>query len=219
MGKSIIVIDNFYSNPNSVRELALESELFDKCDLSENFSGNESIYNFYCDELVNKFQNILGSKIKIDENNNAFGRFRFSQKNDVRKTRVHFDNRDWSAVIYLTDVNCTNAGTVFVEHRETGLIGPPHDLDGLESFGCQTAADFDRRFVLPYTLDSQAWSIHLRVPFKYNRLILFRGKELFHSHTHGFGEIFEDARLTQNFFFNTIGKTQSSSTTFDERFA
>lgn len=46
MGKSIIVIDNFYSNPNSVRELALESELFDKCDLSENFSGNESIYNF-----------------------------------------------------------------------------------------------------------------------------------------------------------------------------
>lgn len=204
MNKNIVVFDNFYSDPDSVRDLALEADLLDKNGLSENFAGNESLYNFYSKDIIIKFQEILGVKIEVDENLNAFGRFRFAQGNDLRKTQVHFDDKDWSAVIYLNDLNLTNAGTIFLEHKQTALIGPPQDTAELTTLGCQTISDFDRKFVLPDTLNTHAWRIHLRVPFKYNRLVLFRGKELFHASESLFGHDRESARLTQNFFFNEV---------------
>ena len=54
------------------------------------------------------------------------------------------------------------------------------------------------------TLRDEAWEETLYVEMKFNRLVLFRGNEMFHGHTHSFGRDPNDARLTQNFFFDEL---------------
>lgn len=204
MQQNIIVVDDFYKDPDLVRELALESELLDKGRVSQNFPGRESLYNFYSDELVSRFEKIVGSKIIVDEHINAFGRFRFSYETDERRTQIHFDNKDWSAVIYLTPTYNTSSGTIFTQHKQTGLYGPPMNDTELASVDCKDIYEFDRKYVLPDTNNIRKWSIHMRVPFKYNRLVLFRGKSLFHGSEALFGRDLNSARLTQNFFFDEV---------------
>jgi len=202
MNKNVIVIDNFYADPHAVRELALDADLCDKSVLRQNFPGHESTYNYFSSELVKKFQDILNKKIVVDEHINAFGRFRFAQANDERKTQIHFDNKNWSAVIYLTDVHEPRGGTIFTQHKNTSLYGPPQSNDELANYDCTSVGEFDRKYILPDTLKLDSWHIHLRIPFKYNRLVLFRGSELFHGSESLFGNDRQSARLTQNFFFN-----------------
>lgn len=202
MTKNVIIVDNFYSDPGAVRDLALEAELLPPGSASENFAGNESLFNYYNDDLVKKFEELVGKEIEVDEHQNTFGRFRFAQADDRRRTQIHFDDKDWSAVIYLSPLTCSRSGTIFVEHRPTRLIGPPQSEQALNALECSTIAEFDRKFVLPDTLNSSAWTIHLKVPFRFNRLVLFRGSRLFHGSEALFGQDRLSARLTQNFFFN-----------------
>ncbi|MCB0340857.1 MAG: hypothetical protein H6626_10790 [Pseudobdellovibrionaceae bacterium] len=202
MNSSVIVVDNFYSDPDCVRELALGDELVDPFSLSGNFAGRESEYNYFSESIVESFEKILGTKIVVDEDSNAFGRFRFARASDKRKTQIHFDNKDWSAVVYLSRNSPSGTGTIFVEHRRLNLVGPPVSKEELQRYGCDNLNDFDRKYVLPDTLNPGAWATHLRVPFKYNRLVLFRGRKLFHGSEGLFGENRADGRLTHNFFFD-----------------
>lgn len=199
--KDIIVIDNFYKNPHAVRQLALTAPYHLPKTLSPNYAGKESQHSYYTDKVINTFEEVIGSKIEVDLNKNVFGRFRSATTQNERKTYVHFDDIEWSAVVYLTlDENC-NGGTAFFKHKETSLLGPP-DSEMLRNMGFQSIQMFEENVVLKDTLDPDKWSIDIFVPMKFNRLVLFKGSERFHGYSL-FGETEKDARLTQLFFFNT----------------
>jgi hypothetical protein len=92
-------------------------------------------------------------------------------------------------VVYLG--RAPSEGTCFYRHRRLGLdrieAGHPRWSE------VQAAITRD-------TLDAEAWELLDVIPMKYNRLLLFDGKQ-FHSGARRLtGETLAQGRLTQNFF-------------------
>ena len=194
------VIDNFYQDPLAVRELARTVEYHPEGDLRKKFPGEESTADYFSDALIEKFSRALGKEVLVDRTRNAFGRFRYARKADVRPTQVHYDDTDYTAVVYLSlDRDC-RGGTQFFRHRETGLDGPP-SAQWLSERRL-THQEFDAQIVLRDTLNSQKWELVEQCDMRFNRCVLLKGRDYFHGADHIFGDSFEDARLTQNFFFN-----------------
>ena len=203
MTPSIIVVDDFYKQPNTVRSLAINAEYAPVYSLSPNFAGRESAHSYYTESVVSALSGLVQSRIEVDPQKNAFGRFRLAKQGDARRTRVHFDNTKWSAVLYLTPPEHCAGGTVFFKHKATGLYGPPNDGE-LNRLGYLSRQDFDSNVVAEDTLVCHRWDESVRVSMAYNRLVVFRGSELFHGSDFLFGHTSEDCRLTQVFFFNTL---------------
>jgi hypothetical protein len=63
--------------------------------------------------------------------------------------------------------------------------------------------DYENQIVEKDTLDSNAWEVVREIENRFNRCVMFRSSELFHSHSRAFGTDRASARLTQNFFFKT----------------
>jgi len=79
---------------------------------------------------------------------------------------------------------------------------------GLVRLGYRDLDDFDRRAVLPDSVDPRAWQLRHEIPIRFNRCVVFRGGRLFHGITSTFGSSAATARLTQNFFFHERKSTQ-----------
>jgi len=197
--RNLIVHDNFYQNPEAVRDVALKCEYSDVRSL--NYPGFQSVRCFSNAGLIGNFSEIVGENLDVRPEALTFGRFRIMLATSHSHLKVHVDDgADWSGLIYLNpDTQCAG-GTAFYRHRRTGLYAPPPTRsDGApESFSTTST----RKILEDDTLDESAWERVMFVAMKFNRLILFRGSRLFHSHTHGFGHSTSDGRLTQNFFFN-----------------
>ncbi len=109
--------------------------------------------------------------------------------------RPHTDSRKlcrYAAVIYLTPNAPEDGGTSFYRLRyPNGTLGgnlcsPPHAHLG-EALGTTK---------LPF----EAWHEEIRVPNKFNRILLYRA-DLVHSATGYFGEEHHDKRMTALFFW------------------
>ncbi len=202
MLKRFITIDDFYANPQGVRELARTVDYHPKGFVSRNFAGEESVLPFFSDGLVQKLEAAVGAKLKIDLERHAFGRFRKALGADRRRTQVHSDNTDWTAVIYLTPPEHCRGGTQFFRHRETGFDGPPDDRK-LAEIGV-SRVEFDRDFIFRDTLKPECWDVVEQCDMRFNRCVLLRGRDFYHGSDQLFGDSFENARLTQNFFFDVV---------------
>lgn len=212
--KNLIVIDNFYSDPMAVREIALEENYQDVRLL--NYPGLQSEHAFYNNRMIQKFQESIGAVIDPDVEVLTFGKFRFMTSESGSRIKVHVDGlAEWTGIVYLNPPEQCEGGTVFYRHKVTGLEGPPAPFEMI-NYGFQSALDFERQIIETQSLDMTQWQETSFIGMRFNRLVLFRGNEMFHSHTHGFGETFENSRLTQNFFFNTVEKEQLRSTIYGE---
>jgi hypothetical protein len=197
---NIVVVDDFYENPEAVRSLALKAEYQDVTRL--NYPGFQSLKTFSSASLVSKFEIILGRSLNIRPDSLTFGRFIIMLKETGSRLKVHLDGAaDWTGVLYLNPTEDGQGGTAFYRHRETGIDGPIRG-QSLFSFGYNSWEDMEKTLIEKDTLNPEAWEETAFVATKFNRLVLFRGNELFHCHTHSFGSGREDGRMTQNFFFN-----------------
>jgi hypothetical protein len=199
-----LIFDDFYKDPEGVRALALQAEYAGKGALSANAPGIESKLPFFSDAVINKIEAIIEKKIKVDPQHNAFGRFRLAVENDKRRTKVHTDNTDWTAVVYLSEEQHCKGGTSFYRHKETNLISPP-DQHQLRKMGL-TKKEFDRDIVLRDSVLADCWELTKMCPMKFNRCVILRGAQYFHGSDQLFGKSFADGRLTQNFFFNELSR-------------
>jgi len=193
------VIDNFYEKPDFVRKLALSLDYHDVS--KNNYPGFQS--NFPClgKGVLNKFESLIDAEIDVESSEQLMGHFRWIPSHGESQLKVHTDMMDWTVVIYLSPLGPKEAGTNLYCHKQSGLIGPP-SLVKMAELGFSSFADYEEKIVVPDTLDPEAWEVIGNVDYKYNRCLLFKGNELFHSHTTGFGHDLDTARMTQNFFFN-----------------
>jgi len=198
--KNYLVIDDFYKDPDSVRRLAQTCPYVPKDLYTQNFAGIESVHAYYSTDLVEKFQFHLEETIQPRSNTDAFGKFRFSVKSDKERTKVHIDNTNWSALVYLTSNEFCQGGTKIYKHKETGLTAFPNSQQ-LADLGF-SKQEFDQKIILSDSLDDSKWEVMDEIEMKFNRCVLLRGDHLFHSSSGLFGSDFENGRLTQNFFFN-----------------
>ena len=114
---SFIVIENFYENPDEVREYALQQRY--TYDVNE-YPGKRSINKYYPENIHNTFKTILApyySNVNVQQNTSN-GEFQITNKND--KSWIHSDvgaNESCKTIIagvcYLTPNAPLDSGTIF----------------------------------------------------------------------------------------------------------
>lgn len=196
----ILIVDNFYKDPVAVRSLALKAKYRDVTQL--NYPGFQSLNAYTSKALEEKIAGALGRPLNIDLAAHTFGKFRIMLRETGSRLKVHLDGAsDWTGVLYLNPTEQCLGGTAFYRHRRTGLEGRVSTARSRE-LGYDSWAELEQSIIEPDSLNHEAWEEMAFVGMKFNRLVLFKGNELFHCHTHSFGENWENGRMTQNFFFD-----------------
>lgn len=200
MKQNIIVVDDFYKNPEEIRNIALNQE-YPEPDNSYTYPGRNSKGEYYTDEIHQRFENLTNYSLTPSNPN---GYFRISLETDTHKQDVHVDpGWDWGAVIYLSDPkDCVNeGGTSFWRHNTLHMENCPKTDEEAQFYGYPSYKESWWTTVYGDGLDRSKWTRYFLCPMKYNRLVLFR-THLWHSHNFNFGTTKENGRLVQLFFFS-----------------
>lgn len=186
-----LIIDDFYSNPDEVREFALNMDF----GVSGNYPGRrtEPAYSESAKDLIESAVEPLAGKINYWPDSYT-GSFQYTTSRD--RSWIHADNgTGWAGVIYLTPDAPLSGGTGLFKHKETRLERAPRNPDGTMNQSLLDKINEDSQ-------DMTKWEMTDRIANKYNRLILYRG-DLFHTSLDYFGQDINDGRLFQTFFFST----------------
>ena len=190
--KDLIVIDNFYENPDLVRSFAMNSLGFEPSDYHK---GQRSKERFYLKDTKEKFEMIIGRRItNWDHPNYANGVFQFTTAQDP--IVYHVDTQTYAAMVFLTPNAPLESGTAFYKSKFTGatIFDGTHDPEEFEKTfkGVSSNVNF---------YDSTQYELMDEVANVYNRLVLFNAKRI-HAASKYFGDEINNARFFQLFFFD-----------------
>lgn len=178
MDLTLIIVDNFYVNPDIVREYALNLPF----DVKGNFPGSRT-KPYLPDDLKQAIQHWMtpvGPITNWFENAGYTGAFQIATAQD--RTWIHADHYNkWAGVCYLTPDAPHTGGTALYKHKESGQYR-------------RTDKDYEG-------YDYTKWDLFDKIGNRYNRLILYRG-DLFHASIDYFGDNSRNGRLFQTFFFD-----------------
>ena len=207
MRQNIIIVDDFYDNPQEVRDRALSVE-YPEPEGGYTYPGKNSKGSYYNDEVHGAFEKLVkGGLIPADQN----GYFRISLDGVKHKQDVHVDpGWDWGGVLYMnTPEQCIDeGGTSFWKHNSLHWEQCPRTAEESQYYSYPTYKEAWNTTVYGSGLDRSQWTRYMLCPMKYNRLVLFR-THLWHSHNYNFGDSMENGRLVQLFFFKEKGNTDN----------
>ncbi len=208
MIQNIIVVDDFYKNPNEVRNFALNAK-YPKQDADDDYTypGRNTLNGFYSKEIHQRFEDILQEELIPSQPN---GYFRISLKNDTHRQDIHVDpGWKWGAVLYMSKPeDCVpEGGTSFWRHNNLNWEGCPRTDDEAKVYGYPSYKEAWWTTVYGDGLNRSKWTRYFLCPMKFNRLVIFK-THLWHSHNYNFGDNLENGRLVQLFFFNPVRKDE-----------
>lgn len=185
--KRLFVVDNFYENPDQVREFALSQTFYD----DGGYLGMRTRKQFFFDGVKERFESIIGQKITDWESQEMNGRFQTCKAGTPLV--YHCDDQKWAGIVYLTPNAPVSCGTSFYIHKETKKHHNSQvdwaNGEGLKVFNQKTFLDRT-----PYEMVDTVGNI-------YNRLVIFDGG-LIHAASEYFGWDIASSRLFHMFFFN-----------------
>lgn len=185
--KSYVVVDNFYQDPDSVREFALTLD-FQFHPGYHKGKRTEKTYLF--PGLKESFEKILGKKIADFSRYGTNGCFQYCIGGD--QLVYHYDTQTYAGLIYLTPNAPPQTGTSFFRSRHTSL----RKIDFGKEKEEETSLTFKNGF-----LDPTEFDLVDKVGNVYNRLVLFDAR-LIHAASEYFGSNLQNGRLFQLFFFD-----------------
>jgi Family of unknown function (DUF6445) len=191
----VIVIDNFYTNINQVREFALTQDFY----VAGNYPGKRtrSFATPDLQRIIGNYVRPFGGEItefplpdgdgdKVCYN----GSFQYTTSRE--RSWIHIDGfNNWAAVVFMTPDAPLTGGTGFYE------FGPDGARDKREQGLLQNQAETDR-----FSQDMTKWKPVDTVGNVYNRMVLFDSTR-FHMSQDYFGDCLQNGRLFQVFFFTT----------------
>ena len=183
MFDGLYVFEEFYENPDEVRDYALTLDFNVKGNypgLRTDVSSEEHhsyLRKFFEDRIIK--QNI---NFWPDEYNTSF---QYTTEKD--KTWIHHDETEWAGILYLTPGAPVESGTSFYKHKDTGV----YLWNGPEDENLQDCDNVDD------------WEEVAYIGNLYNRLVVYKGGYYHRSKLAGFGTDKHSGRLFQTFFFNT----------------
>lgn len=201
--KRIIVIDDFYPDPLEIREIAINADY--EADGYRNYPGNNSLNPFWNNNLQAMLSSITGDAVWPTPTSSC-GSFRFTRATDKSKQIIHFDPKPeqvWAGVVYLSlpqHYEGIDAGTTIYKHKKSGMTVAPIDHNDASRIGVRTHEEMVRFFEND-GVNIDLWEPELKVPIKFNRLVLFRSW-MWHGITGQFGTDIYNSRLTQLIFLN-----------------
>ncbi|PCJ22379.1 MAG: hypothetical protein COA96_14615 [SAR86 cluster bacterium] len=194
-----IIVDDFYGNPDELVRIALKS--IREAELPRGtYAGVMTTDAYLGDQHLDIFKK-LTLEPSINPSTNACGKLRFTIASDPFKFHIHYDvdmETKWAGVVYLSKDHPKTEGTSFWKHKRTGLEVAPNTVEGFAKYGWSSFKDM-RSFLETEGLDESLWEKTLTVPYKYNRLVLFR-PWLLHSPGPAFGDSLESSRIVQTLF-------------------
>lgn len=180
--KRLFVVDNFYSDPDTVREFALQQEFREDLRF---YKGLRTPQVYQPPRIKEEFENIIGQKIQNFDTQGVNGCFQITTAKDPQV--YHYDLQQWAAMIYLTPNAPTESGTRLHKSR---LNGTRRSSD----VGINEA--FNGNFY-----DSTKFDVVDSAANFYNRLVIMDAKCI-HSAGPYFGDTIYNGRLTHLFFFD-----------------
>ena len=196
---SLLIIDDFLPDPLSARAQALRLG-YDPAGKRGNFPGLDSTHPLPIAGLEASVSATIGVPLKAAPNT-SHGHCRLTLKRDKGVSGVHVDPAFYSGILYLSDDAHAEGGTDFFRHRRTGLDRVPTDMAGILRAGYQDINALVADVVNRDTTQPGKWERIMRVPMKFNRLLLF-SPWLFHTSAPGFGATPETGRLVSLMFFD-----------------
>jgi hypothetical protein len=185
--KGFWVVDNFYQDPDAIRNFALKQE-YHQGGLGHGYIGRRSFQQFLFPGLKEEFEKIMGEKITRWEEHGMNGRFQYNTEGEPLV--YHCDDQKWAAMIYLTPNAPLETGTGSFALKGTKIFH--NSQEGImAAFRGDGAQNLDKTIFEP--VDS--------IGNVYNRLVIFNAGYL-HAALGYFGYKPENCRLWQMFFFD-----------------
>jgi FkbM family methyltransferase len=192
---NLIVIDDFYTNPDEIRKYALS--------LNYQPPKNHGAVGFRCQEgrkildgTKQLFEKLLHKSIP---NGNNIGEWNYSTNGCFQWCNAsvpivyHADSQNYAGIIYLTPDAPPQCGTSFLRHKK-------YKIRNNKIFSKSDWYESDLNYKEPH-LDKTQWEIVDSIGNVYNRLVIFDAHYI-HAVTEYFGEDINNSRLFQLFFFN-----------------
>jgi hypothetical protein len=199
---SLIIIDDFLSDPWAARRAALALD-YDPVNQHGNFPGLNSSAPLDTGAIDASVSRLTGVRLR-GASGTQHGHCRLTRKGDKGKSGVHIDPAFYSGILYLSrHEDCAKpqaGGTDFFRHRRTGLEAVPTGPAALAASGYDDVNTLIEDVVNKDTLAPAKWEAVMRVPARFNRLLLFSPWK-FHNAAPGFGRDLDDARLVMLLFF------------------
>ncbi len=202
MPTSLIIVDDFMDNAWPLRDAALSLTYPDQ---QGAFPGRNSLQRMAIDGLAEECSRLVGEPLRPIEPGQSHAKCRITLANDVGRASVHIDQAHWSGILYLSKPEDCRGGTDFFRHKATGMDRAPLSNAEAQAFGHASAADMTHSILARDTMDPAAWELSMRVPMRFNRLILLR-PWLWHTAGEAFGDTIENGRLVYLMFFASAAR-------------
>ena len=199
MPTSLIVVDDFLEDPYILRDAALRLSY---PEVKATYPGRNSMERVNLEGLNQDVSRLVGEPLVPLLHDQAHGKCRISLASDIGTARVHVDASHWSGILYLSRPEDCRGGTEFFRHIPTNTERAPYNnREAAEKFGHPSAKQWTAD-VPEDTNDDSKWEMTMRVPMRFNRLILLR-PWLWHTAGECFGDNLENGRLVYLMFFRS----------------
>lgn len=200
MPTSLIIVDDFLDDPYVLRNAALR---LNYPEAKGPYPGRNSVERIDLEGLNNEVSRLVGEPLVPMIHNQAHGKCRMAFASDVGTARVHTDGSHWSGILYLSKPEDCRGGTEFFRHIPTNTERAPYsDKESAEKFGAPSAKQWVADLLERDTADESKWELTLRIPMRFNRLVLLR-PWLWHTAGESFGDSPENGRLVYLMFFSS----------------
>lgn len=199
MIRTTLIIDDFLDTALELRAVASKLE-YPVLPEATNYPGRNADRRILIDGLDHAVSNLVGEKL-VPTPGTSHGKFRLTLASDTGKAAVHIDGSHWSGILYLSLPEYCRGGTDFYRHRPSGLDHAPYEQKHLDACGLSDYSEVGEKLLLTDTNDESKWEHVMSVPFRFNRLVLFR-PWLYHNAGPGFGDCFENGRLIYPLFYD-----------------
>lgn len=189
----LIVVDNFYADPDKVRDYALQQEF----KANEKYhKGSRTEKQYIPSWIKDEFSRLLNKE--VTEFVGATGVFQYCVAKD--NVVYHYDTQMYAAMVYLSPDAPLQTGTRTLKSKITGLMTAATDKDATRFGKTKEELDF-LSFNGNNFYDRHNFEIVDTVANVYNRLVIFNARAL-HAATSYYGDTKENARLFHLYFFN-----------------
>lgn len=200
MPTSLIVVDDFLDDPYVLRDAALRLSY---PEVKGTYPGRNSVERINLEGLNNEVSRLVGEPLVPMSHNQAHGKCRIALASDIGTAKVHVDGSHWSGILYLSRPEDCRGGTEFFRHIPTNTERAPYsDKESADKFGAPSAFQWTADLLERDTADDSKWEMTMRVPMRFNRLVLLR-PWLWHTAGECFGDRLENGRLVYLMFFRS----------------
>lgn len=191
---TVVVLENFYENPDAVRQFALSCEF----KVNEQYhKGSRTETRYIPKGAKELFEKCLQKRITKWEEHGTNGVFQYCTAQD--SLVYHVDLQTYAAMVYLTPNPPPSCGTTLYQSRRTGLRASPTKEDEKRLRKSSNSLYFD--IFKNNFYDKTDLDVVDVVGNVYNRLIIFNAQAI-HSASQYFGDSKENSRLFHIFFFD-----------------